>query len=51
MNEKNGNMGERFANLVSSVGESQGDAALKKNCFWLLHEPKIPQALLEEKEK
>lgn len=50
MDERKVNLGERLANLVSSVGESQGDAALKRNCFWLLHEPKIPQELLERKD-
>lgn len=45
------NLNEKFSKVVSSIGEAQGETALRRNCFIFLHEPKIPQALLKKTDK
>lgn len=45
------NLTDKLSKAVSSIGEAQGETALRRNCYFFLYEPKIPQELLKKEEK
>lgn len=44
-------LSDMVSSMVSSVGQSQGEATLQRYCLVFLYEPEIPHELLEEQER